>query len=230
LFQSVCIVGTGRAGSVLAARLRAAGVAVRLTGRELDVAGADLVLLAVPDRAIAETAAALSPGPWLAHVSGATSLSALDPHVRRFGLHPLQSLDPARGPEQLDGVHAAVGGESPEALAAARALAAQLGLEPFELDDGDRILYHAGAAIASNFLVTLHEAAAELFRAAGAPPEAIEQLMRGTIANGFLLNGPIARGDWAVVEAHRHAIAAAAPQLEALYSALADATRAVAAR
>ena len=76
-------------------------------------------------------------------------------------------------------------------------LARTLGLEPFELDDADRPLYHAGAAMASNFLVTLHEAAASLVAAAGAPPEALEPLMRRTIENGFELTGPIVRGDWA---------------------------------
>jgi nucleoside-diphosphate-sugar epimerase len=45
-------------------------------------------------------------GPWIGHVSGATPLDALDPHVRRFGLHPLQSFSNARGPEQLDGAWA----------------------------------------------------------------------------------------------------------------------------
>jgi predicted short-subunit dehydrogenase-like oxidoreductase (DUF2520 family) len=230
LFENVVIVGPGRVGTVLAARLAARGVAARLTGRDLDVAGAGLLLLAVPDRAIADVAATIEPGPWLAHVSGATPLAALDPHRRRFSLHPLQSFDPSRGPEQLDGVFAALTAESREALAAARELAALLDLRPFELADEHRVRYHAGAAVASNFLVTLHAAASELFDAAGAPPAALEPLMRGTIASGFLLNGPIARGDDAVVAAHLEAIAAAAPHLEPLYSALADATRAVAAR
>ena len=47
-------------------------------------------------------------GPWVAHVSGATPLSALDPHRRRFSVHPLQTFTRARGPEQLDGAWAAV--------------------------------------------------------------------------------------------------------------------------
>ena len=48
----------------------------------------ELVLLCVPDRAIAEVAAGIRPGPWVAHVSGATPLAALEPHRRRFSLHP----------------------------------------------------------------------------------------------------------------------------------------------
>jgi predicted short-subunit dehydrogenase-like oxidoreductase (DUF2520 family) len=78
--------------------------------------------------------------------------------------------------------------------------------------------------MASNFLVTLHEAAASLVAAAGAPPEALEPLMRRTIENDFELTGAIERGDWATVEAHRKAIREARPDLEPLYDVLAEAT------
>ena len=99
-----------------------------------------------------------------------------------------------------------------------------LGLEPFELADDARPLYHAGAAIAANYLVTLHRVAAELLEAAGAPPEALVPLMRRTIENDFELTGPIERGDHETVEAHRRAIRAARPELEPLYDVLAEAT------
>ncbi len=139
-------------------------------------------------------------------------------------MHPLQTFTRARGPEQLDGAWAAVTAESDEGREAGLWLARTLGLEPFALDDDARPLYHAGAAIASNYLVTLNAVAAELFRAAGAPPEALVPLMRRTIDNGFELTGPIERGDWATVEAHRRAIRAAKPELEPLYDVLAEAT------
>ena len=76
---------------------------------------AELVLLCVPDGAIAEVAAAIEPGPWVAHVSGATPLAALAPHVRRFSVHPLQTFTRARGAEQLDGAWAAVTAETEDA-------------------------------------------------------------------------------------------------------------------
>ncbi|HEX2044058.1 MAG TPA: DUF2520 domain-containing protein, partial [Gaiellaceae bacterium] len=166
---------------------------------------------------------------WIAHMSGACRLDALAPHARRFSVHPLQTFTRSRGAEQLDGAWAAVSGESAGALAAGFALAGLLGLRPFELDDEERPAYHAGAAIASNYLVTIHWAAAELFEAAGAPPEALEPLMRRTIENGFELTGPIARGDWETVERHLAEIRARRPQLEPMYRALADATATVAA-
>ena len=218
MIENVRVVGAGRVGSAIIARLRERGIALRDEG-------AELVLLCVPDSAIAEAASRIEPGPWVAHVSGATPLSALDPHRRRFGLHPLQTFSRERGAEQLDGAYAAVAAESVEASELGFALARTLGLEPFALDDDARALYHAGAAIASNYLVTLHRVASDLFRAAGAPPEALVPLMRRTIENGFELTGPIERGDWDTVAAHRRAIREVRPELEPLYDVLAEATR-----
>jgi predicted short-subunit dehydrogenase-like oxidoreductase (DUF2520 family) len=217
MVESVNVIGRGRVGSALAARLEERGVALREDG-------AELLLLCVPDTAIRDVARGLTPGPWIAHVSGATPLAALDPHERRFSLHPLQTFTRARGPDQIDGAWAAITAETDEARELGCELARVLGLEPFQLGDADRPLYHAGAAVASNYLVTLHEAAAGLVAAAGAPPEALEPLMRRTIENGFELTGPIERGDWATVEAHREAIRRVRPDLEPLYDVLAEAT------
>ena len=216
MVENVNVIGRGRVGSALAARLEEHGIP--LVERD-----GELTLLCVPDTAIREVARGLT-SDWIAHVSGATPLSALDPHERRFSLHPLQTFTRARGPEQLDGAWAAVTSETDEARAVAFELAQVLGLKPFELADEARPLYHAGAAVASNYLVTLHRVASELLAAAGAPPEALEPLMRRTIENGFELTGPIERGDWATVEAHRAAIRSVRPDLEPLYDVLAEAT------
>lgn len=228
MIRTVRVIGAGRAGSALAGGLRGAGLAVTV-GRE-PLADADLVVLAVPDAAIAEVAQAVPMGPWVAHVSGATSVTALAPHQRRFSLHPLQTLTRDRGPEQLEGAWAALTYETDEAREAAHWLAGQLGLHAFELADADKPLYHAGAAIASNFLVTLYRLAARLLVESNAPPEALVPLMRRVIENGFQLTGPIARGDWATVDAHLAAIRERSPEVEAVYRALAEATRAEATR
>lgn len=224
MIDSVTVIGArGRAGGAVSARLAERGL-------RLDAAEADLVLLCVPDRAIAEVAAAVAPGPWVAHVSGATPLASLAPHTRRFAVHPLQTFTARRGPEQLDGAWAAVGGESEEALTAATWLAETLGLRPFRLADEGRAAYHAGAAIASNYLVTLRRSAGALLEAVGVPPEALDPLMRRVIGNGFELTGPIDRGDWETVDRHREAIRALRPELERAYDALADLTAAQAGR
>jgi predicted short-subunit dehydrogenase-like oxidoreductase (DUF2520 family) len=189
---------------------------------------AELVLLCVPDRAIGEVAAAIPPGPWIAHVSGATPLAQLAPHTRRFGLHPLQTFTHRRGPEQLDGAWAGVTAEGEEAAAAATWLARQLGLRTFRLADERRVLYHAGAAIAANYLVTLRKAAGALLAAAGAPPRALDPLMTRAIENDFELTGPIDRGDWSTVASHLSAIREEHPELEELYVVLARVTAAFA--
>jgi predicted short-subunit dehydrogenase-like oxidoreductase (DUF2520 family) len=215
MFETVTVIGAGRAGSAIAARLRERGVAVAEDG--------ELRLLCVPDRAIADVARSIEPGPWVAHVSGATALSALDPHERRFSVHPLQTLVKSRGPEQLDGAWGAVTAQSDEALDRALWLADTLGLRPFHLADESRAVYHASCAIASNFLVTLYRIASSLAEDAGAPPEALVPLMQRTIENGFELTGPIARGDWETVERHREALRGSG--FEEAYDALAEATR-----
>jgi predicted short-subunit dehydrogenase-like oxidoreductase (DUF2520 family) len=223
MFSAVHIIGTGRAGGTIRARLRERGLRVS-DGREPDPA-AELVLLCVPDSAISEVAGGIGIGPWVAHVSGATRLAALDPHRRRFSTHPLQTLTRDRGADQLDGAWGAISGETDDALARARWLAEALGLRPFEVADADRTLYHAAAVIGGNFLVTLHRVATRLLEQVGAPPEAIVPLMTRTIENGFDLTGPIARGDWTTVEAHLATLAERDPDLVPLYRALAEATR-----
>src|SRR4029078_7937613 len=125
---------------------------------------------------------------------------------RPFPSNPLQTFTRARGREQLDGAWAAVTAETDEARGQALELARTLGLEPFELADGGRALYHAGAARGPNYTATLHDAAAALVAAAGAPPEALVPLMRRTIENGFELTRPIERGDWATRAERREAI------------------------
>ena len=224
MIERIQIVGArGRVGSAVSARLAERGIAH-------DSANSELVLLCVPDRAIREVAAGTPVGPWIAHVSGATPLDALEPHVLRFGLHPLQSFSKAGAAGQLDGAWGAVTAESDDARAVGCLLAETLGLRPFTLADNDRAAYHAGAAMASNYLVTLRAAARSLLEAAGAPPEALDPLIRGVVDSGFELTGPIARGDWETVGRHLAVIRAERPELEQLYVTLAEATARIAGR
>src|SRR5438067_13382517 len=144
VIERVNVIGSGRVGSAIGARLRERGVAV----------GEDdpgVILLCVPDTAIADTSRCLAPGhAWVGHVSGATPLAALEPHERRFSLHPLQSFDRSGDPPQFDGAWAAASGKTEEALAVAGELAGILGHRPFEPPDEDRTPYHAVAVSASN--------------------------------------------------------------------------------
>lgn len=226
----VAVVGRGRLGSVLVAALPAAGP----FGRGWDGAGHDVVLLCVPDAEIPAAAAALAPRPGLlvGHCSGATGLDVLAPH-EAFSLHPLMAV-PREG-AALAGAGGAVAGATPRALAAARALAARLGLDVLEVTDADRPAYHAAASAASNFLVTLEDAAERLLPA-GAGREVLVPLVRATVEHWAALGperaltGPIARGDTATVARQRRAVAARAPELLPLWDALSDATARLAGR
>ena len=184
----------------------------------------------MPDRAIGEVAAGTPVGPWIAHVSGATPLDALEPHVLRFGLHPLQSFSKAGVAEQLDGAWGAVTAESDEARAVGWWLAETLGLRPFELADDDRAAYHAGAAMASNYLVTLRAAAGRCSRLPARRPRRSTRSSAASSTHGFELTGPIARGDWETVGRHLAVIRAERPELEELYLVLAEATARIAGR
>jgi predicted short-subunit dehydrogenase-like oxidoreductase (DUF2520 family) len=230
--SSVAIVGRGRLGRALADTLRVAGVSVQgPLGRGADGAGADVVLLCVPDGEIAPAAVRVAPGRLVGHCSGATTLEPLAGH-EAFSLHPLMTV-PEHG-ATFAGATAAVAGSTPRALDAARTLAERLGLRPVEVVDADRAAYHAAASIASNFLVTLEDAAEELAATAGVDRAALVPLVRAAVENWAAagaeraLTGPIARGDEDTVARQRDAVAERTPELLPLWDALAEATRALA--
>ncbi|WP_427870428.1 DUF2520 domain-containing protein [Leucobacter luti] len=236
------IVGRGRMGRALAPALRASGVDASepagrgATGRDgaTGQAGAfDAVLLAVPDAAIPEAAAAILPGPAVGHLSGATLLSALAPHEQVFSVHPLLTVTGER--TDFSGAWAAIDAAGERASLVAAELGAALGLRTFRVADPDRAAYHAAASIASNYLVTVEGAAERLAASAGVPREALLPLARAALDNWAALGaeraltGPIARGDEDTVAAQRAAITERAPGDLGLFDALADATRRLAA-
>jgi predicted short-subunit dehydrogenase-like oxidoreductase (DUF2520 family) len=243
LSAAIAIVGRGPVGKSLARASEAAGLQVRLVGRdEIPAAseGAGAVLLCVPDAAIAATAADVPEGPeFVGHVSGAGTLNLLAEAAARgaraFSLHPLQTF--ATGETAVESIPAAIAGADREALRFARELAETLGMRPFEVAEEDRSAYHAAAAIASNLIVALEESAAELLGRLGTDEarELLAPLVLRTAANWAelgprALTGPIARGDQATVDGHRAALRERAPELLPLYDALAERARAVAER
>jgi predicted short-subunit dehydrogenase-like oxidoreductase (DUF2520 family) len=230
------VVGAGRLGTALVAALRAAGAPVAGPFTHgFDGAGYDVVLLCVPDARIAEAAAALTPraGLLVGHTSGATGLDALAPH-EAFGLHPLMTV-PREG-ARFAGAGCAVAGATAAALGAATSLAVALGMAPTQIADEDRAAYHAAASLASNFLVTLEDAAEQLLATTGASRELLVPLVQATVANWArhggpaALTGPIVRGDEVTVARQRATIAERTPELTPLFDVLADRTRALADR
>ena len=231
--RRLAIVGRGRVGHALAAGLGAAGYEVNgPLGRGADGAGADCVLLCVPDGEIARAAAGILPGSLVGHCSGATGLDVLAPH-EAFSLHPLMTVTTEGAKFARAG--AAIAGATPRALAMAAELAGALGMRPVEIAEPDRAAYHAAASIASNFLITLEAAAERLGATVGLERDQLVPLVRATVENWAslgperALTGPVARGDEATVARQREAVAEAAPELLSLFDALVGATRDLAA-
>ena len=223
-------------GTALSHALREAGLSVSgPLGRGADGAYADVVLLCVPDRAIAEAAAIVKPGRLVGHCSGATSLAALQGH-EAFSLHPLTTIA-VDAEVSFIGVPAAVAGMTEHALQVATSIAERLGMLPFDVPDDRRDLYHAAASMASNYLVTLEAAAEQLFTIAvpGADRTLLAPLVWAATDNWarlgpHALTGPIARGDVETVARQRAAVGTHAAALLPLWDALAMATTTLAAR
>lgn len=226
--RSIRIIGSGRAGGSFAGAFRARGLDVDVVGRHAPIAaaasGCDAVLIATPDRAIAEVASSIEPGPAVVlHCSGATGLDVLATHPRRGSIHPLMALSSAEIGAQrlLDHGWFAVAGD----LMAAE-LVEVLGGRSFVVADDRRALYHATAAVSANHLVALLGQVERLASQAGVPVEAFLDLAQGSLDDvvargaGAALTGPAARGDLATLEAHRRALP---PDELPLYDALATA-------
>jgi len=219
------IIGAGRVGRTVAARLTGARMYGR--GEPPDLDGCARLLIATPDAAIAgvcaDLAPRLDPACAVMHFSGATSLHALDSAPGPTAcVHPLQTVWPDRGPDQLEGAFAAVTGDWETGCR----LAAELGMQPFALDDSAKPAYHAASAFASNYLVTLTAVAVGLLERAGLGREQALEALRPLQARtlevaGLPPTGPIARGDADTVAAHLEAIG---PALQPLYRELGRAT------
>src|SRR3954470_19105955 len=198
---AIAVVGAGRMGRAIAASLAEAGYDPGEPRPRGEVpAGADAILLCVPDSENPAAAAAVAgAAAFVGHTSGATPLSALEPAgAHAFALHPLQTVTGAA--TRFDGCGCATAGSTPEALELAERLARDLGMSPFEVRDEQRAAYHAAASIASNFLVTL-EWAAETVAARAGVDAPLGPLVRTSVENWIArgphaaLTGPIARGN-----------------------------------
>lgn len=201
-------------------------------GRGYSGAGDAVVLLCVPDDAIASAASVIGPGPLIGHSSGACGLDVLGDRPG-FSVHPLMTVTPAGA--DFRGVFAAIDGSTPQAVAVAEALARAAGLRPVLVAGPDRVAYHAAASIAANYLITVEAAAAELLATTGLDREVLLPLARAALDNwGRLgptaLTGPVARGDTGTLARHRAAMAERVPELVGLLDVLVEATQRLAGR
>jgi predicted short-subunit dehydrogenase-like oxidoreductase (DUF2520 family) len=256
------VVGAGRVGTALAAALRRSGhrivavsavsaasldrVAAILPGTPVRppqdvVAGADLVLLTVPDDVLPALVSGLAAtgtelaGRLLMHASGRHGLAVLEPATRRgalpLALHPVMTF--TGRPDDVDRLAGvSFGVTTPEPLRpVAEVLVMEMGGEPVFIAEQDRDLYHAALAGAANHLVTQVVQAADLLTLAGVaqPSRMLGPLLGAALDNALrlgdaALTGPVARGDAETVASHLAALRAAAPEALPAYLALARLT------
>jgi len=250
-------IGAGTVGSALALRLSSKGyqvVAVSSRGQTLarnlaqlitcrafdnnqDVAdAAELVFITTPDDVIATVASEVQwhPGQNVVHCSGADSTQILEP-AKKLGaqvgvIHPLQTFASAKeATENMPGSTFALEAEGP-LLTTLKEMATALEGHWIELEAKDKVIYHAAAVIACNYLVTLVKLATDLWQTFNIPtPQATQALLpliRGTIHNietvGIpqCLTGPIARGDTGTIKKHLEALQKVAPAILPTYREL----------
>jgi predicted short-subunit dehydrogenase-like oxidoreductase (DUF2520 family) len=262
----VGFIGAGTVGNALAVRLSERGypvvavasrsrssaekLAARVDGckacdtvQEVPKA-AELIFITTPDDAIALVAAQVRwpAGVRVVHCSGAHSLDVLEPATRNGamagGFHPLQTFASADyAIANIPGSTFGLEAEEP-LLSELKQMANALGGRYVVLGAGDKVLYHAAAVIACNYMVTLAKLATDLWQTFGvSTPEATEALlplMQGTINNlrnvGLpkSLTGPVARGDLGTINKHLAALEKTSPDLLSAYRELGRQTIAIA--
>jgi len=255
---SIGFIGAGTVGTALAVRLKEKGypvvavasrtlasaekLAATVTGckvypsKQEAAAAAELIFVTTPDDAIAQVVAELGwrPGQSVVHCSGADSLDILEP--ARLGgaqvgaFHPLQTFaSVAHAVENIPGSTFALEAEG-ELLETLKGLATALDGTWVRLGAGDKVLYHAAAVIACNYLVTLLKLATDLWQLFGVGPReatrALLPLLRGTVNNlenvglPHCLTGPVARGDLGTITKHLEALERSAPEIASTYREL----------
>ncbi len=206
-----------------------------------DMQDADVWLLAVPDRHIADVAKALSERPGLrpsvvVHGSGAYTSELLAPLQAQGWLtasaHCLLSFaQPELAVTQFKGVVCALEGDA-KALAILTPLMTDVGAQCFEIDAQHKLSYHAAAVWATNFLPVLQHTAEQLWQGVGMPEPMVQQLRTQLLSlavNNVLtlgpqgaLTGPASRGDSTLVQAQGHALTTSDPLVGTAYLALSE--------
>ena len=234
------IIGAGIVGTALAVGLEAAGhecigvntrsnrsyerfrqyLSKDLCSLEEMAAAADGLFITTQDDMIEVVAENLSrqllhkSGQVWIHCSGSLPSSILrrrgDLPVCCLSVHTLQAFASIeKALEILPGTHFGLEGDAPEF---AEGIVKDLGGVPHHISASQKSLYHAGAVVASNYLVVLASLAEELFAEVGIKGDealaSLLPLMRGTLFNlekvglPYALTGPVARGDVSVVAGH----------------------------
>jgi len=194
---------------------------------------ADLVFITTPDGAIPDLVSSVNwrSGQAVVHCSGADSTAVLEP-ARRAGAdtgasHPLQTFASVeQAIENMPGSTFAIEAQEPF-LNTLKEMVSALDGQSIELQASDKVIYHAAAVMACNYMVTLVKQATDLWQTFGVPvPQATAALMpllKGTINNiekvGIpdCLTGPVARADTGTITKHISALGETAPEALSTY-------------
>jgi len=231
------VVTTSEASSRRAVRFIGAGKPH--AGLTRHVLLSQIILISTPDDAISGVARELAriggeelPGRVVLHTSGAQDSRVLAP-VKEFGaavgsIHPLQTFSGVGVPDLVGKVFAVEG--DLVAVRAARQIARALGGSPVQIGVGKKVLYHAAAALASGHVLALVEAATQMLISLGMTrseaTRALLPLTRQVLDNFQRVGpraawtGPLARGDYKVVESHLRALHGSREEVAFAYEAL----------
>ena len=172
--------------------------------------------------------------PLVFHASGALGADVLAPlHAlgwRTASAHCILSFaTPQVAVNQFTGTACALEGD-PLACTTLRAAFTAIGARCFDVASADKLLYHAAAVFATNFLPVLQSVAEDLWRSTGVPAAMIPDLRASLLSNAVgnitalgpqgALTGPAARGDVAAIAHQGAAVSAWSPQAGAAYAAL----------
>ena len=231
------VLTTSPASAVAAIEFIGAGNAVSSLA---DMRPADLWMIATPDAQVADMARQLaqvqgSPGhPLVFHASGALGSDLLAPLSnlgwRTASAHCILSFaTPQAAVTQFTGTACALEGD-PVACTTLRAVFTTIGARCFEVASTDKLLYHAAAVFATNFLPVLQSVAEDLWRSTGVPSTLIPELRASLLTNAVAnitalgpqgaLTGPAARGDVAAIARQGAAVSKWSGDAGAAYAAL----------
>jgi predicted short-subunit dehydrogenase-like oxidoreductase (DUF2520 family) len=259
--RTIAVIGAGRVarglggllreagwkiGAVVARQMPAARAAVRAigggtpcTGPTRRVLDAGIILLAVPDDALAEVAGQLDEtggkelrGKVVVHTSGALSSAVLEPVAHRGAwtgvIHPMQSFGTRTRP-RLEGVLFGIEGH-PQALRVIRKMVRSLGGDSARIEAARKAEYHCAGTFAAAHVLASVEAGVQLLVAAGmkrrAATQALLRLARQVLDNQEVLGpraawtGPLSRGDWATIRLHWRALDGYPEEFREAYAAM----------
>ncbi len=221
--MKIGIVGHGKLGTALEKALRIAGHDV-----VSDPMTSELIILCVPDDAIAQVSIAFEGRPMV-HTSGSNPSAILAGNGPKASMHPIQTVRNGAEADVFHGIHVSLEGNA-ELLPVLTKLVTDVGAIPLPVTSEQKKAIHVAAVMVSNFTIALHMMADEVLKSSGIETPSADMfkpLLDRTIANlrevgpAEARTGPAVRGDLETIRAHL-AVLDGHPSAEAAYKALSE--------